>query len=341
MRILLTGSDGYIGSVAAAQLLADGHEVLGLDTGYYRAGWLYNGAEHAPQTITKDIRHVTQADFEGVDAVVHMAELSNDPLGNLIGDVTLEVNHLGSARLAAEAKRAGVERFVYMSSCSVYGVAEDGVVDERSATNPQTAYALCKTLTERDVTAMADDAFSPTFLRNSTVFGASPRIRFDVVLNNLAGLAWTTGEIAMTSDGSPWRPLVHVRDVVQAIRCVLAAPREAVHAETFNVGSDAQNYQVKEIAEIVAETFPGCRISFGEAGADNRSYRVDFTKISTQLPGFRCAWDAERGARELRDVFRRVDLDAGTFTGRGHTRLKQIEWLLRTGQLDSRLFWVV
>jgi nucleoside-diphosphate-sugar epimerase len=207
--------------------------------------------------------------------------------------------------------------------------------------NPQTAYGVCKVLVERDLTALADDRFSPTFLRNATAFGASPRMRFDIVLNNLSGLAWTTREITMTSDGSPWRPLVHALDIGTAIRCVLTAPREAVHAEVFNVGSDDQNYQVRDIAERVAAAFPGCTTSFGAAGADNRSYRVDFGKITSQLPGFACEWDADKGARQLAEVFAAIDLDTDTFTGRGHTRLKQLEHLLRTRQIDDELYWTV
>ncbi len=338
MRVLLTGSEGYLGCLLGPELIRDGHDVVGVDTGFYRNGWLYRGVDRTVYTLDQDVRLLTVDDLRGFDAVVHMAELSNDPLGDLIGDITYDVNHKGSVRLATVAKQAGVERFVYMSSCSVYGVA-DGVVDERSAVHPQTAYAVCKGLVERDVAALADDGFSPTFLRNATAFGASPRMRFDIVLNNLSGLAWTTGEIAMTSDGSPWRPLVHALDIGKAIRCTLAAPREAVHAEVFNVGSDGQNYQVRDIAERVAHAFPGCSTSFGEQGADNRSYKVDFGKISRQLPGFSCDWDADRGAQQLADVFRSIDLDVETFTGRGHTRLKQLEHLLRTKQVDPELFW--
>ena len=338
MRVLLTGSEGYLGCLLGPELVRDGHTVLGVDTGFFRSGWLYRGVDRTVEVLDRDVRALTADDLRGFDAVVHMAELSNDPLGDLIGEVTYEVNHRGSVRLAELAKQAGVERFVYMSSCSVYGVA-DGTVDESSPINPQTAYGVCKGLVERDVAALADDTFSPTFLRNATAFGASPRMRFDIVLNNLSGLAWTTRDITMTSDGSPWRPLVHALDIGKAIRCVLQAPREAVHAEVFNVGSDEQNYQVRDIAERVAAAFPGCTTSFGEAGADNRSYRVDFGKISSQLPGFSCDWDADRGAAQLADVFARIDLDAETFTGRAHTRLKQLEHLLRTAQLDDHLFW--
>ncbi len=340
MRILVTGTEGYLGSLLAPTLLSRGDEVTGLDTGYYKNGWLYNGVHETPHTLVKDIRHVTPDDLAGFDAVVHMAELSNDPIGDRIGDVTYDINHHGSVGLASAAKRAGVSRFVYMSSCSVYGVA-DGTVDETSPTDPQTAYARCKALVERDVTALADDDFSPTFLRNATAFGASPRQRFDIVLNNLAGLAWTTHRIAMTSDGTPWRPLVHGLDIAKAIRAVLDAPRESVHAQVLNVGADANNYTVREIAETVGAEFPGCEVSFGEPSADNRSYRVSFAKIREVLPGFETDWDAAAGAAQLHRVFEQIAMDAETFTGRGHTRLAQIEHLLKTGQLDPQLFWTV
>ena len=340
MRVLLTGSEGYLGCLLGPELIREGHDVVGVDTGFYKQGWLYRGVDRTVYTIDGDVRRLTVDDLRGYDAVVHMAELSNDPLGDLIGDVTYDVNHKGSVRLAELAKQAGVERFIYMSSCSVYGIA-DGTVDETSPLNPQTAYGVCKGLVERDVAALADDRFSPTFMRNATAFGASPRMRFDIVLNNLSGLAWTTHEITMTSDGSPWRPLVHALDIGKAIRCVLAAPRERVHAEVFNVGSDDQNYQVRDIAGRVAAAFPGCTTSFGASGADNRSYRVDFSKISSQLPGFACDWDADKGARQLAHIFESIDLDVETFTGRGHTRLKQLEHLLRTHQLDEQLFWTI
>lgn len=338
MKILVTGTEGYLGCLVVPELAARGHEITGVDTGYYKAGWLYNAPTGSLRSLAKDIRHLTLGDLVGYDAIVHMAELSNDPLGELIPNVTYDVNHGGSLHVARLAKQAGVSRFVYMSSCSVYGVA-DGMVDETSPVDPQTAYAVCKTRVEQDLTAMADDSFSPTFLRNATAFGASPRMRFDIVLNNLAGLAWTTGAITMTSDGSPWRPLVHGLDIAKAIRCALEAPREAVHSETFNVGSNEQNYRVKQIADIVADAFPGCELSFGSPGGDNRSYRVNFDKISTRLPGFSCDWDARRGADQLRSIFERIELDPATFTGRGHTRLEQLEYLLRTRQVDADLFW--
>jgi len=338
MKVLVTGTEGYLGCLVAPTLMGRGHEVTGVDTGYYRQGWLYNGVDRTAHTLAKDIRNITVDDLEGVDAIVHMAELSNDPLGELLSEVTYTVNHLGSVRLAEMAIQAGVERFVYMSSCSVYGVAE-GTVDETSPINPQTAYADCKTLVERDLGLMAGDGFSPTFMRNATAFGASPRQRFDIVLNNLSGLAWTTGKIAMNSDGTPWRPLVHGLDIAKSIYCALEAPREAVHNQIFNVGSNEQNYQVREIAETVAAEFPGCELAFGPPGGDNRSYKVNFDKISSELPGFFCDWNAARGAHQLHEVFEQIGMDAETFTGRGHTRLKQLEHLIATKQLDADLFW--
>jgi nucleoside-diphosphate-sugar epimerase len=268
-----------------------------------------------------------------------MAELSNDPAGQLAPTITYEINHKGSVHLAELARKAGVKRFVYMSSCSVYGVSEGNDVTEDSCVDPQTAYAICKTLVERDVKSLARKGFSPTFMRNATAYGASPRMRFDIVLNNLAGLAWTTKEIKMTSDGTPWRPLVHGLDIARAIIAVLQAPTEAIHNEVFNVGDTSHNYRVREIAEVVGEVFPDCRVSFGAPGQDNRSYRVCFEKIRKHLPGFRCAWDARRGAKQLYDLFKRVDMTKEVFEYRTFTRLKQLEYLIRTQQLDDHFFW--
>ena len=339
MKVLVTGTEGYLGSLLPTLLMERGHEVLGVDIGYYKVGWLYNGTEITAKTLNKDIRHISSEDLQGVDGIVHMAELSNDPAGQLAPNITYDINHKGSVRLAKLAKEAGVRRFVYMSSCSVYGVATEGDVTEKSPVNPQTAYAECKTLVERDVAPMADDDFSPTFMRNATAFGASPRMRFDIVLNNLSGLAWTTKEIKMTSDGTPWRPLVHALDICKAIVCALEAPRDIVHNQIFNVGDTSNNYRVKEVAEIIADVFTGCKLSFGDNGADNRSYRVSFEKINTVLPGFKCDWNAQRGAQQLYDVFSQIDLTEETFAFRGFTRLKQLEYLIRTQQIDKDFFW--
>ncbi len=339
MKVLVTGTEGYLGSLLPTLLHERGHEVLGVDTGYYKVGWLYNGTEITAKTLNKDIRHISAEDLQGVEAIVHMAELSNDPAGQLAPNITYDINHKGSVRLAKLAKDAGIRRFVYMSSCSVYGVATEGDVTEESPVNPQTAYAECKTLVERDLAPMASDDFSPTFMRNATAFGASPRMRFDIVLNNLSGLAWTTKEIKMTSDGTPWRPLVHALDICKAIVCALEAPRDIVHNQIFNVGDTSNNYRVKEIAEIIADIFEGCKLSFGDNGADNRSYRVSFEKINTVLPGFKCDWNAQRGAQQLYDLFQRIDMTEETFTSRGFTRLKQLEYLIRTTQIDKDFFW--
>ncbi|KJH69959.1 NAD-dependent epimerase/dehydratase family protein [Aliterella atlantica] len=340
MKVLVTGTEGYLGSLLPPLLMERGHEVLGVDTGYYKVGWLYNGTTVTAKTLNKDIRHISAEDLAGIDAIVHMAELSNDPTGQLAPNITYDINHKGSVRLANLAKAAGIKRFVYMSSCSVYGVATgEGMTTEASQVNPQTAYAECKTLVERDLQLMADDSFSPTFMRNATAFGASPRMRFDIVLNNLAGLAWTTKEIKMISDGTPWRPLVHALDICKAIACTLDAPRDIVHNQIFNVGDTANNYRVKEIAEIIADAFPGCQLSFGESGSDNRSYRVSFEKINSVLPGFKCDWRADDGAKQLANLFKQIEMTADTFLSRGFTRLKQLEYLLGTGQIDSDFFW--
>jgi nucleoside-diphosphate-sugar epimerase len=336
---MVTGSEGYIGCLLAPFLAERGHEVVGVDAGFYRAGWMYNGASRSVETLNKDIRSLTESDLEGADAVVHMAELSNDPLGQLAPTVTYEINHQGSLHVAATAKAAGVPRFVYTSSCSVYGAATQELVDEESPLAPQTAYAECKEMVERDVGEMAGDDFSPTFLRNATAYGASPRMRFDIVLNNLCGLAWTTGEIRMESDGTPWRPLVHLLDICNAVACVLEAPRERVHGQILNVGAPDANFQIREIAELVGKVFPGCEVTVGDRGADLRSYRVSFAKIHELLPELRCEWDPERGARQLLEVFSRVDLSGEDFLSRKFTRLKQIEYLLRTGQIDDAFLW--
>lgn len=321
-------------------LLECGHEVVGVDTGYYREGWLFSDARvhREPSLVTHDIRTLSEDHMRGVDAVVHLAELSNDPVSAHNPEVTYEINHRGSVRLAELAKRAGVRRFVYTSSCSVYGIAE-GIVDESSPTSPQTAYAECKVMVERDVSQLADDRFSPVFLRNATAYGASPRMRFDIVLNNLAGLAWTKREIALTSDGSPWRPLVHIRDICKAVTCALDAPTSSIHNQVFNVGDTDANYQIKTIAEIVGRVFEGCAVSFGPPDKDNRSYRVNFSKIHGKLPGFRCEWNPERGAEELRRVFARIPLTRELFEHRAYTRLKCLAHLLKTDQLDDRFFW--
>lgn len=340
MRVLVTGSEGYIGAVMAPFLAQQGHAVVGLDTGFYRSGWLYNPPTNVPACTNKDTRETGMDDLTGFDAVVHLAELSNDPLGQTCPEATWKINHLGSVALARKAKDAGVRRFIYSSSCSVYGTGDDSLRTEESATNPQTAYAECKLLVEKEVALLADSRFSPTYLRNSTAYGPSPRMRFDTVLNNLAGFAWTTGEIRMTSNGMPWRPLVHVLDICEAVACALVAPESVIHNQVFNVGDSSQNYRVKEIAEVVAATFPGCTLKLGTNDHDTRSYRVSFEKIHAKLPGFRCRRDAVIGAQQLHSLFQQIDMQPAVFEYPAFTRLKQIERLLQTGQLNRDLFWI-
>lgn len=340
MRVLLTGSGGYLGSLLAPELLRRGHDVVGLDTGFYRERSLYRSGDPAPSTLAQDVRRIQSKDLIGIDAVVHMGELSNDPAGQLSPSITYEINHHGSVRLARLAREAGVSRFIYTSSCSVYGIAAKDFVDENSPVNPQTAYGICKALVERDLKQLAHPDFCVTILRNATAYGASPSMRFDIVLNNLAGLAWVTGEISMTSDGTPWRPLVHALDICQAVTLILEAPAEAVHNETFNVGDTGHNYRVRDIAAVVAEVFSGCEVSFGAPSADNRSYRVSFDKIRKHLPEFRCRWDARMGASQLFDLFRKIDMKREDFEFRTFTRLKQLQHLLHTKQIDDHFFWM-
>jgi nucleoside-diphosphate-sugar epimerase len=342
MKILVTGTEGYIGARLAPWLVAAGHDVTGLDTGFYRDGCLYldpTAVPYAPATYFKDLRTVEPGDFEGFDAVIHLAELSNDPLGQNRPEITFKINHEGSVRIAKAAQTAGVRRFVYASSCSVYGVGTGDFLHESSPINPQTAYAQCKSLVERDLKPMASDRFSVVFLRNATAYGPSPRMRFDIVLNDLCALAWTNKKIAMTSDGSPWRPIVHIEDICEAMRCAAEAPADAINGEIFNVGATSENYRIREIAQIVAQAFPGCEVSAGPPSQDNRSYRVSFDKIAAKLPGFKARWTAQKGAEELQRLFERIDFARETYQFRAFTRLKQLQYLQRTQQIDADLFW--
>jgi nucleoside-diphosphate-sugar epimerase len=339
MRVLLTGADGYIGAIMGPKLIEAGHDVVGLDTGFYRRGWLYDDGRTHPLVISRDQRRIEAADLAGFDAVVHLAEHSNDPLGENDPGLTMEINHEGSVGLARTAREAGVKRFIQATSCSTYGAGGDEMRTETSELSPQTAYARCKILVEEGVRDLMDASFTPVFMRNATAYGASPRQRFDLVLNNLCGFAHTIGEIRMTSDGSPWRPITHIEDICQAMLCALAAPREAVAGEAFSVGDDGENYRVREIAEIVARTFPGCELTVGTSGGDTRSYRVSFAKIRERMPEFRCAWTAERGARQLRAVFERIGLTREMFEAEPFTRLKELRYLQNSHQIDGKLYW--
>lgn len=338
MKILVTGSEGYIGSVLLHVLVDKGHDVCGLDTGFYKEAMLYDNGKKPVPTIVKDIRDVSREDLLGFDAIVHLAELSNDPLGQTDPDLTFAINHKGTARLIDKAKKAGVKRFIYASSCSVYG-ASDEIRSEISTPNPLTAYAKCKILNEELLKKEATDSFTPVILRFATVYGLSPRLRFDLVVNNLAGLAFTTGVIKMDSDGTPWRPFTHVLDIAEGVSCALVAPKEIVSKEIFNVGNESSNYQIKDIANIIKTVFPKAEISLNPNGTDKRNYKVDFTKINTKLPGFACTRTIAIGAKELKDAFEKAHLTDGMFSSRLFTRLKQIFFLQETNRLDKNLYW--
>lgn len=320
-------------------LLQAGHDVIGLDSDLYARSTFGTGIYEIPE-IRKDIRDVVEADLKGYDAVLHLAGLSNDPLGNLNPDLTYEINHAASVRLAELAKIAGVPRFIFSSSCSNYGAGGQDWLNESSPFNPVTPYGISKVWVERDVSQLADDSFSPTFLRNATAYGVSPRLRFDLVLNNLVAWAFTTGRVYIKSDGTPWRPIVHIGDISRAFLAVLHAPRELVHNEAFNVGRNGDNYQIRELANIVKETVPGCEIEYAkDAGPDKRCYRVDCSKILQILPEFDPQWNARLGAKELYRTYQTIGLTLEEFEGPKYKRIAHIEELLATKQLDQTLRW--
>jgi nucleoside-diphosphate-sugar epimerase len=341
MRVLLTGHKGYIGTVMVPMLLAQGHEVIGLDSDLY-AGSTFGGGIQSIPDMKKDVRDVELSDLDGFDAVLHLAGLSNDPLGDLNPELTYEINHLASVRLAKLAKAAGISRFIFSSSCSNYGAGGEDWLTEESAFNPVTPYGMSKVRTEQDVTKLADDNFSPTFLRSATAYGVSPRLRFDLVLNNLVAWAYTTGLIYLKSDGTPWRPIVHIGDICRAFIAVLHAPREAIHNQAFNVGRNEDNYRIRELAEIVQSIVPDCRIEYAkDAGPDKRCYRVNCSKIQEVLPEFKPVWDARRGVEELYTAYQQVGVILEDFEGTRYKRIAHLQNLLDTGRLDATLRWHV
>lgn len=339
MRVLVTGSGGYIGAVLCRMLQTKNLEVVGLDTGYFESCDFCVQPPRIP-TIKKDIRSIEKADIQGFDAIIHLAALSNDPLGSLDETLTEDINTRASLRLAAIAKEQQVKRFIFSSSCSIYGAGKDFSLNEDAQFNPQTPYARSKVDVEAGLRGLASDTFSPVFLRNATAFGFSPRIRFDLVVNNLAGWAFTTGKIKMASDGTPWRPLVHVNDIARAFLFVLDAPQQAVHLQAYNIGYNDQNFQIRDIAFAIQEFFPHCSVEFGQPSADTRTYHVDFTKFHTLFPSFQNGRTTlKEGIKDLLEYFAKFALSEPTFKSRLYTRLEQIRYLQTVGKLDEKLYW--
>lgn len=337
MRVLVTGHNGYIGCILVPLLQRAGHDVVGLDNYLYET-CTYGDDVVDPPALRKDVRDVEVEDLQGFEAVIHLAAISNDPVGDLAPDTTYEINHRAASRLAALSKDAGVPRFLFSSSCSLYGAAGDDYLDESAAFNPVTPYGESKILAEDDMRALADDDFSPTFLRNATAYGVSARLRGDLVVNNLAAYAFTTGEVLIKSDGSPWRPLVHIEDISRAFLAALEAPRELVHNEAFNVGRTQENYRVREVAEIVEDVFKGSKVTYAEgASPDIRNYRVNCDKLAETLPAFKPVWTVRRSAEELLAAFTRHGLDLDDFLSRRFMRIKHVRELQAEGALDERL----
>jgi len=338
-RVLITGNGGYIGSIMAPMFQDAGHDVVGLDTDYYRECTLVPDWAEVP-TIRKDIRDLHQSDLDGFAAVVHLAALSNDPIGNLNSGWTEDINFQASVRLAKLAKSAGVERFLFSSSCIMYGVAKEAVATEESPVDPKTEYARSKVKSERAIAEIAGDGFSPTFLRNGTVYGLSPRMRFDTVLNDLTASAVTTGKVVLHGDGKPWRPVVHVQDIARSFLEVLEAPIDMVHNQAFNNGANRLNHQIMELADIVADTVPGCDIEvLATPGTDQRTYRANFDKFARAFPDFEFKWNARTGAAELYEAFLEFGLTRVDLVDRRFTRLKWLQYLLDSKRLDDSLRW--
>jgi nucleoside-diphosphate-sugar epimerase len=337
MKVLVTGTLGYIGVEMVPVLRKAGHEVVGLDTGFYD-GCDFSAPPDKVETLRVDLREVTPAHLKGFDAVIHLAALSNDPLGDLNPNITYDINLHASVRLARAAKEAGVKRFLFSSSCSLYGAGSDGYLDENAAFNPVTAYGESKVRVEQEVSSMADASYTPVYLRNATAYGVSRRLRADIVVNNLVGHAITTGKVLLQSDGTPWRPLVHIGDIIHAFECCLTAPQEAIHNQAFNVGRTAENFRIRQVAEMVAEVVPSSTVAFAEgASADLRNYRVDFKKIETKLPGFKPTWTLKKGIEELYAAYKAHGLSKDEWSGPRYYRLKTIKGLQERGLLDAEL----
>lgn len=340
MKVLLTGHNGYIGAVMGPRLLALGHEVESLDSMFFEE-CIFGEATPDLNGPPKDIRDVSEDDLRGFDAVIHLAALSNDPLSDLDPRLTFEINHQATIRLAEMAKEVGVRRFLYSSSCSMYGASSDSgdELTEEAPLAPITPYAESKVRSEEQLAQLADSDFSPIFLRNATAYGVSPKLRADVVLNNFVCWAFTTGEIRILSDGLAWRPIVHVEDICLAFEVLMTAPGELVHNQAFNVGVPGENFKVRELADIVGEAVPDCTVTYGEGGHDDRSYRVDFSKITSTITDYKPSWTARKGAQQLYNAFKESGLTIDDFQGNRYVRLNQLSYLIKSGRLNADLKW--
>ncbi|MBN2604102.1 MAG: SDR family oxidoreductase [Candidatus Thermoplasmatota archaeon] len=342
MRVLITGHKGYIGSVMVPMFQAEGYDVVGLDSDLFDGcifgdSSICNGIPNIPY-MRKDIRDVKLSDLKNIDAVVHLCALSNDPLGNFNPEVTFEINYKASVKLAKLAKKAGVHRYLYTSSCSVYGAAGTEIVDETSKPNPVTPYGSSKAKSEKEISKLADNDFSPTFFRPATAYGVSPMLRFDLVLNNLVAWAYTTGIVLLKSDGTAWRPIVHIEDISRAFLAALDSPPDLIHNQIFNVGITEENYRVRELANIAKETVPNSKINFAkDADADKRSYRVDFSKIATKLPNYKPKWNAHLGAKQLYETYKKVGFNLNDFEGPRYRRISYLENAVSNGSFDNKL----
>lgn len=340
MRILVTGHKGYIGTALTPMLLAEGHEVTGWDSDLFEQ-CTFTGEIADISNVKKDIRDIKASDLQGFDAIIHLAGLSNDPLGDYRPELTESINYKASVHLAEQAKKAGVKRFLFASSCSNYGAGGSNFLTEQASFNPVTPYGISKVQVEGALSKLADADFSPAYLRASTAYGVSPRLRFDLVLNNLTAWAFTTGRVYLKSDGTPWRPIVHIKDISRAYIAALHAPRESIHDQAFNVGATTENYQIRELAELVKEIVPGCKIEYApDAGPDKRCYRVDCNKIATMLHGFKPQWTARRGVEELYETYKKVGLTLEEFEGPKYMRIAHIKKLINEGRLDENLYWI-
>jgi nucleoside-diphosphate-sugar epimerase len=341
-KIIVTGHSGFIGSLMVPLLLEKGYEVVGIDTQYFGKDCEFYPPKKDFTEIIKDTRKITEKDLEGAYAICHLAALSNDPLGDLDEQLTYDINHLASVEIAKLAKKVGVEKYIYSSSCSLYGIADgDMALDETAEFNPVTAYAKSKVYSERDIVPMATDDFAVTFMRNSTAYGISPKLRIDLVVNNLVGWAVTTGQIKIMSDGTPWRPLVHAEDIARAFIAVIEAPKKVVNRQSYNVGQTDENFQIRDIAKMVGEVVPGCSVIItGEHGSDSRSYRVNFDKIARELPNFKPKWTLKKGIEEVYEAYKKYGMNEDKFTGRYFIRLKQLQYHIENKHIDGKLFWL-